>query len=66
MSDRRYQAMRPSSEWVWSQGLTPTPIQVNEQCSAPRDTGLLDQHGVRIFSVPDRHPVGFLWRARDE
>lgn len=65
MGERRYQAMRPASEWVWSQGITPTPIQVHEHDTSPRDTGLVDQHGVKIFSVPTRHPIGFLGRPSD-
>lgn len=57
----RYLALTrpPAAEWVWSEGITPQPIVVHEADARPQETGLLDQHGTKIYRVPRRHPIGF-------
>lgn len=32
---------------------------VHETDDEPMDTGLLDAHGVALYRVPTRHPIGF-------
>lgn len=52
------QPPRPASDDGWYIG-PHRSIDVYASDPAPRDTGLLDQHGVRIYLIREREPVGF-------
>lgn len=58
MSDRRYVVMR---EWHEPDGSNFIPRTVHEaEPQAPRDTGLVDQFGVKLYSMETRQPLGFV------
>lgn len=58
----RYVAMpHPPASWCSASHVPedrPSCI-VHEADAEPRDTGLLDAHGVRIFALLERQPIGF-------
>ena len=63
---RRYVAIaRPPRAWDSDEGaMTERPsMTVYEPAPEPRDTGLIDAQGVRIYAFEEREPIGF--RVRD-
>ncbi len=66
MTAGRYRPVAPRAEWVWSYGLDAKPVVVIEEERQPRETGLVDQHGAKIYRVPARHPCGFLASGKED
>lgn len=50
------------SWWAWEElkGTDHLARTVVESERQPKDTGLLDPYGVKLFSVDERQPVGFV------
>jgi hypothetical protein len=46
--------IKPTASYEWGS------VTVYEPDQTPRDTGILDAHGNKIFHVVDRNPIGFL------
>lgn len=62
---RRYVARPTSREWWDDEPMLPH-LTVYEPDDRPRETGLLDQHGNELVSVPERRPIGFVWLKERE
>lgn len=59
---------RPAKAWDdWYEGraIDHLPRTVHEADSAPRDTGLLDKDGRKLFAVTTKRPIGFVWTRED-
>lgn len=50
------------SAWHWSdETAQKTGQTIHEEERKPRDTGLLDASGVKLFAIDVRDPIGFVW-----
>lgn len=63
---RQYFVMPRSSttswdDWFDTRASDHLPRTVHEAEIQPRDTGLLDKDGRKLFSVEPRRPIGFVW-----
>lgn len=58
MRTYRTLARPPSADW-YSDDPQMEGRTVFEPDGGPKDTGLLDRHGVRIYAVTERAPIGF-------
>ncbi len=57
---QRYVTIRPRAWDSCTNNMSPRPSEtVFESDPTPTQTGLYDQHGVPIYRVPDRVPLGF-------
>ncbi len=58
----RRSAVRASEDGWYPDG--PVSMTVLEDESGPVETGLLDQHGAKLYRVIQREPVGFRIRGK--
>ena len=62
---QKYVAIRPRAD-IDSLYEAEMNITVHEQPADPIHTGLLDAHGVPLYRIRERHPLGFQpnrWKA---
>lgn len=56
----RYVAVSPIAEGWWDKGpLLPT-VNVFESDVPPKDTGLLNSNGTKLYRIQERDQVGFI------
>ena len=53
-------AWQPVGEWLADPDRSRLSVDVVIRDDAPRDTGLVDASGTRLYAVEERDPIGFV------